>query len=209
MRRLSLSSLMMRNVRTWSSSTTSRGCSIRRSESSEMCIKPSISRSPVSLRLANAPNFVSLVIVPSTSWPSSNSEIIFDQGSSSSSRIERLIRLRSGSSDNTLTSTLSPILSNSRGCAIRFQEISDRCTSPSAPPMSMKAPKSARLMTCPVRISPGWSSAISRSLSTSRASRAAARSERINRLRRRSTSITFAAIGSETIIPHRFSGVSP
>src|SRR3972149_2304295 len=68
--------------------------------------------------------------------------------------MERLIRFRSGSTPNTFTSTFCPTLSNSLGWFRRAQEISERWTRPSAPPISTKAPKSARLMTCPVRSRP-------------------------------------------------------
>ncbi len=55
------------------------------------------------------------------------------------------------------TWTLSPGLSTSEGCLTRLQEISERWTRPSAPPISTKAPKSHTELTVPVRTSPSLS----------------------------------------------------
>ncbi len=92
---------------------------------------------------------------------------------------------------------------------MRSQEISDKWTKPSAPLILTKAPNSARLVTLPVRTSPSVSSLKIRSLIDSRVSELAARSDKINLRRSRSTSITHTSISSPTIGLQRFSGVSP
>ena len=170
-----------------------------------MWINPSSSSS----RRANAPNLVKCVILPSISSPSLRCSTFFTQGSCCNRRVERPMRLRSRSILITCTCTSCPTLSTSLGCFMRSQDNSERCTSPSAPSIFTKAPKSAMLVTRPVRISPSDSSSNKRSFSVSRVSCNAARSDRIRRRRSRSTSITREVIVSPTISPQRCSGVSP
>ena len=85
----------------------------------------------------------------------------------------------------------SPALNSSWGeFGVRSQESSERWTSPSAPPISTKMPKSRMLVMRPVLMSPSCSSRRRRSLSAARFSCMAARSERMARLRRRLSSMT-------------------
>jgi hypothetical protein len=71
------------------------------------------------------------------------------------------MRLRATSTSSTLTLTMSPGFTTSRGSLTKVFDIAETCTSPSwCTPMSTKAPNAATLVTVPSRIMPGLRSLI-------------------------------------------------
>lgn len=76
------------------------------------------------------------------------------EGVGSVSLIDREIRSESFSTDLTFTSTSCPTLTTSSGESTCSCESSDTCTSPSTPPISIKAPKFVKRATLPLITSP-------------------------------------------------------
>jgi hypothetical protein len=96
---------------------------------------------------AKAPKSVTLVTTPSMSWPSSHRSSICDQGSGSRRFMLRPMRFRSSPGAGRKRRPRLAIVDDLPGCRTRFQHSSERCTRPSAPPRSTKAPKEHRLLT--------------------------------------------------------------
>ncbi len=159
---------------------------MRSSLNSEMCTRPSTPGSSS----ANAPNWASFVILAGTVSPTWYLASMRVHGFSSTCFRLRPIFLFSRSTVTTRTSISWPTRSTCDGCWTCPQDSSDRWISPSAPPRSTNAPKSVNDETRPWRTSPACNSASRRSFCWARRSCAAARSERMSRLRRRFISMT-------------------
>ena len=139
--------LTMASSPTW---TTWSGTSTWRSESSEMCTRPSM---PSSTR-TNAPNGTSLVTLPGTIWPIAWVRAKCRHGSSCVALSDSDTRSRSMSTSSTSTVTSSPTWTTSDGWSMCFQDSSETCTRPSTPPRSTNAPKLTIEETTPLRMAP-------------------------------------------------------
>ena len=141
-------------------------------------------------RRTKAPNGMSLVTRPISTWPMTKRSTALSHSSGWARLSESEILRASRSTRRTYALTSSPTLKRSFAFLPRSQVSSVRWARPSAPPRSTKTPKSVMEEIRPSRISPSWSSWMIRSFCSRRHSVMAARSERMARFLRRFSSMT-------------------
>src|SRR5215207_6011546 len=185
-RRRRASTSMMRASTSSPERTISSGVSTWWSASSEMWIRPSTP----SATSTKAPKETSLVTRPWICCPTLTRSTISCQGSFLVCLRPSEMRSRSRSTSRTLTSTSSPTSTTSLGWSTCCQESSEMWIRPSIPSRSTKAPKSTRLETVPLTITPSSREVRMRSRSSLRSSSSTARLDRTTLLRLRFNSMT-------------------